>query len=817
MVQFPMAHDQPHAISYGLQGAALATGIVSDSAHGDGFEQKNEDPKYVQVGEGSINPQDAEDRCTERSKTERHHKWINRQITCAAATGNIPWLLQVVHAHLDGMNLINFSTALHRIAKLALGCNSHMRDRVLEQESIHQLQQAVIKHFAKLDFSADASTNAASRAPENAPTNERMSEMRCLSIICWSCATLRIREESLFNRVSQVSSARFAELKPFELSNMLWAFAKLSLGQSAFFDGIAPCLMARRPGQFSPQCLSTIVWAFGTAKVHHAAIFTSFASEIAAKAPTMTPQGIANTAWAFARVRRQEAPLFRELAEAAIRDSLIWTFKAQELSNTVWAFATVGLPHPQLFSCIAEVTESRRFELPPQNVANMLWAYAKLMAAARRHLFQALLGVAICRLEQYKPQEVSAMLWAAAKEVGCPVCRRFFLAVPQYFAHKLPEFTSQALACMVEAFTLADVDSTEFFDAMVQESIRRLRSFQPPSLCTFFRGVALNAIRKNQDTSLAEKLRVIGDHVSQRVSEMQPHNFTHLNQTMDLLPASLKPPSLAALLSTRPITVTALKDSYHGETVVDGVHSDALNGHSRQGRRRANKRRNGGGQIGTRISLAAFQDPTASSNSRPQSTSSQDVDQCEHDGLEMCLEDEDSPSDWMSAPPTCAQKYNDAKHHKFPPVNDFADVDCGSHLAPSVDEVQQAFAQGEHCRDGGTISNYSRPKYGVESAEQWLGVPDTIEPGAFHDSWAPPPMVALAQSLDIFGAEPAQIRPPPGLVPGSFFSQEQGLMYCPQGAGAKANDPAYLYPNAYPGGSGDRLTITHYRGPRMSV
>jgi hypothetical protein len=500
---------------------------------------------------------------------ERHHRWINKQITSAAETGNISWLLQVVEANMARMNLINFSTSLHRVAKLALGTNACSREWIMEHATIQALRKAVVEHVAL------ASIATSGNLPKpSAPLH--VSEMRCLSIICWSCATLRMREESLFDHMARVSETRLAELKPFELSNMLWAFAKLSLGSKRFFDGMASSLLYRREGQFSPQCLSTLVWAFGTAKVHSPAVFTSVAAEITAKAHAMVPQGIANTVWAYARVQRQEAHLFHALAETAVKSDIIWTFKAQELSNIVWAFATVGLPHGQLFTRIAEVTVQRRFELPPQNVANMLWAYAKLVAEARVFLFPPLLELATKQLHTYKPQEVSAILWAAAKETGCPGSNELFMAVPKVFRNQLPTFTSQALACMVEAFVLVEFHDDSFFEAMMEESLARIHTFQPPSLCTLFRGLALRSTGWIDSLALERHIETVKENIIARLDEMQAHNIMHLQQSMELFHPSFSPVDLASLLSngtTLPIKIDGGCDALDIEQVSAHVAS----------------------------------------------------------------------------------------------------------------------------------------------------------------------------------------------------------------------------------------------------
>jgi len=488
-----------------------------------------------------------------RASMERHHKWINRQITGAAESGNIAWLFGVIQEHKGEMNLINCSTALHRIAKLALGSSVQERERLVEHEAIQCLRRHLAGHVGE----------RAGDHGKHARGDELQSEMRCLSIICWSCATMRIREASFFQHVASISGGRLSEMKPFELSNMFWAFAKLSFGHMRIFEGLAPYLLRRRPGQISPQCLSTIVWAFGTAKVHEAAVFTSVARELSQHASSMGPQGIANTAWAFARVRRQELNLFRLLAEATVQESALWNFKPQELSNIVWAFATVGLTHPPLFESIMEVAVQRRAELPPQNIANMLWAYAKLGVPSRWRLFPPLLEVTEQNLEAYKPQEVSAILWAVAREVGCsPSCRRFFLAVPRHFEGRLQEFTSQGLACMVEAYTLAEVDGLSFFDGILRESMNQLGNFQPPSLCTLFRGVAIKARREvvGEDSARTpDHVATISDHIAARLPEMQRHNIVHLAQSLDLLPEHVQATSAAKLRESS--TILAVQHS----------------------------------------------------------------------------------------------------------------------------------------------------------------------------------------------------------------------------------------------------------------
>merc|ERR1719174_310666 len=360
-----------------------------------------------------------------------------------------------------------------------------------------------------------------------------------MSIVCWSCATLRFREEKLMEKISEIVLPCLNELKPFELSNMLWAYAKLSMGNPPLLAAVSERMLSRQQGEFSMQCLSMIAWSFATEKQRDASVFYSIANEIVNHACAKKPQEIANTLWAYAKNRCTEVRLFEELASAAISSGMLWSFKPQELSNTVWAFATVSLQHPALFKQVVAVAISKRRELSPQNIANILWAYAKLQVWSHSGLFPALLSVSVKMMPQHKPHEISAIVWAAAKE-NYPACQRFFGATAHMCAARLHEFPPQALANMVEAFAVIEADSPSFSEAMARESVGRLHQFEPMALSNLFRGIALSTRRaRDMGAPTSERqlqvLGTIGTHIASRMSEMQPSDLGHVEHSLQLL------------------------------------------------------------------------------------------------------------------------------------------------------------------------------------------------------------------------------------------------------------------------------------------
>ncbi|CAK0808342.1 unnamed protein product [Prorocentrum cordatum] len=427
----------------------------------------------------------------------QQHKWINRQVT--QSSGNMQWLLQTISYHLIDMNPINLATALHRVTKLVVSEKSgYTVERLLKEPCFKQLFSTVAQKIE----------TCAAVAPEGQPRTP-LFDVHCMSIVCWSCATLRLAEQQLLCTIAGIARPRLSEFKSFELSNLIWAYAKLSFGLcvgSQLFTAVSKHVMQRKTDDFSLQSLSMVVWSFATAKQKQMSMFQSLAVEIHSKAADAKPQEIANILWAFAKSQAAEVPLFNRLADAALAGNLLGTFKPQELSNTIWAFATVALHHAPLFASLVEAVMSGRGVLSPQNTANILWAYSKLEVDDEQtwQMVSDLIDLAMQRLAQHKPQEISAIIWAASWY--CPDRRRFFEAAAAICAHRLHAFPPSALAYMLEAYASIEqgAPASAFSNALVRQSLGRLHQFDLSALTHLLAGLAQLA-QSPQGSSQAER------------------------------------------------------------------------------------------------------------------------------------------------------------------------------------------------------------------------------------------------------------------------------------------------------------------------
>jgi hypothetical protein len=444
-------------------------------------------------------------------------KLINRQVTRAAEEGNLKSLLEVVATHMAQMNGINLATALHRVAKLATSPGSHAEnfEKIKVDPRFVGLFRAISQHLSRHSFlwhHPDATDGAMLPVSKQLPGEM---PVQCMSIVAWSCATLRIRDEQLFAMIASISVPHLDDLQPFELTNLLWAHAKLQIFVPDMFRKASERIMRRSGGQFTSACLSTIAWSFATIQWRDATVFASIAEDLAAYASEAKPQEISQTLWAFAKSRHHSQVLFDALGKAALVGSKIFQFKQQELSNTVWAFATTGMRNPELFAQIERAVLMKQVGMAPQSIANILWAFAKSQVGLHTAMFPALLDIALSKQGSFKPEEISAVMWAASQV--CPQNARFFSAAQQVCVNRLREFTANAVANLVNTFSSVHTESPRLYVALVRESTRQLPSFGAQSLCNTLEGLAV-ARAGTVYTGGAEEINAAILHVCQEIA-----------------------------------------------------------------------------------------------------------------------------------------------------------------------------------------------------------------------------------------------------------------------------------------------------------
>lgn len=80
-------------------------------------------------------------------------------------------------------------------------------------------------------------------------------------------------------------------------------------------------------------------------------------------------------------------------------------FNPQNVANMVWAFAKLEYePRCPLLSTLAEEATAKLTEFNSQNVSNMLWAFAKFVFIPSKQLLDAAVTKISRNIEQFNPQ-----------------------------------------------------------------------------------------------------------------------------------------------------------------------------------------------------------------------------------------------------------------------------------------------------------------------------------------------------------------------------------------------------------------------------
>ncbi|KAG2488358.1 hypothetical protein HYH03_013048 [Edaphochlamys debaryana] len=311
-----------------------------------------------------------------------------------------------------------------------------------------------------------------------------MAETRCklpaflpqgISNVAWALAAVGHADMLFLDRVVAQCGSQLGGFDVQALANLVWAMASLGYHQPHFLAAVVNECLGRGLDRLSPQNLSNILWGCATLNHRDPRMLTAWAAQTLEKLASFEPQGLSNTAWAFARLGYNSPQLFQALGAAALHK--LDGFTAQGLSNLAWAMATAGHTQPRLFEAISRHAVSLAPAFNAQNCSVLLWA-----AASTRHyderLFEALLGRLVALVEAgpaspghaqdpeaaCEPQNVANALWAVAR-VGHPLSTEAAGPLLRHAVRLLPRMSQQELCNTMWAVACLDLMDEHLFAA----------------------------------------------------------------------------------------------------------------------------------------------------------------------------------------------------------------------------------------------------------------------------------------------------------------------------------------------------------------
>ncbi|CAE8616158.1 unnamed protein product [Polarella glacialis] len=295
------------------------------------------------------------------------------------------------------MNLVNFSTAIHRLARLS---------------AANPGSDAALRRAPTLKTMLIGIASAFSQAGKDP------SLPQSLSNVTWSIATLRIVDTRILELAASLAVLNMKDFKNFELSSLLWSYAKLGTADSMvavvgpLFRAATNRLIACSKGA-GFRSLATAAWAFATARQASQRLFRCISQEACTCLSTANSQEMANLIWACSTVGHKDEVLFNCVAQECV--PRLEEFKAQELSNTFWGFASNDFYHEAFFQKALALAQD--LHLQPQHMANIIWAAARLKRKhpASRAAVLRLIPKCGKGINAFKPQEIASVAQGVAK------------------------------------------------------------------------------------------------------------------------------------------------------------------------------------------------------------------------------------------------------------------------------------------------------------------------------------------------------------------------------------------------------------------
>jgi len=426
------------------------------------------------------------------------------------------------------LNSVNFSTALHRMARFC-SYDQQARKKTLNDPRFALFFCSLTEAMAGMDYTASLSDYH-----ENKDCKKKLTlsfESRLCSNVAWAIAKIRLApplstlpitlsgesdalvETSLKCRLQVLEGAR-------EKQNV-W-IPTLSLLSGRLMDEIS-YISFNSTTAFTTQELANLLWALSTAQRADAQVFQHISLSLVDIMTLKTkPQEFSNSIWAFGTagiVGEGQELLIKSTAKALTDDPTFFDqWKCQEISCAAWGVAKIlsnkSERSPEEDACaltilreVAKALTVRADECKSQEIANSCWSLATLgfgemettassqndyiylksgdLEGDRRLMEKALHAVAksvLPRLNEFRSQELNNLSWAYAR-LGRTECTDLYAAIGREFSNPRRVVTGQDIGTTCWALATANYIDEEAYRAIVSRmNPNEARNYIPQEL-----------------------------------------------------------------------------------------------------------------------------------------------------------------------------------------------------------------------------------------------------------------------------------------------------------------------------------------------
>eukprot|EP00798_Chlamydomonas_sp_ICE-L_P005022 gene5022-biopygen15328 len=415
-----------------------------------------------------------------RRATPRPAQLMGRIMACT----DLSSLDQAITEHGRSFNDRHVSSAMSRVGKLYRRNQVAMAQQMMQDLSVFALRELTNMNARSLSNVLVALSKVGglvNPAVVQGILTEAKLKLRDfnaqeLSNSMWAAAKLGIEDKAFNASWLREAKLKLPDFNAQGLSNSLWAAASLGIVDEAFNAAWLREAKLKLP-DFNAQNLSNSLWAAATLGIEDEAFNATWLREAKLMLPDFNAQGLSNSLWAAATLGIEDAAFNATwLHEAKLK---LPGFNAQNLSNSLWAAATLGIEYEAFHVAWMREAKLKLTDFNAQNLSNTLWAAATL-GIEDAAFNAAWLCAAKLELPDFNVQGLSNSLWAAAN-LGIKD-EAFNAAWLTEAKLKLPGFNAQALFNTLWAAANLGIMDDDFAAAWMRVAKQKLPEFDVQAL-----------------------------------------------------------------------------------------------------------------------------------------------------------------------------------------------------------------------------------------------------------------------------------------------------------------------------------------------
>lgn len=201
------------------------------------------------------------------------------------------------------------------------------------------------------------------------------------------------------------------------ISGVLWSWAKIGWRASddalgCVIESLHVCLTGELWGGLPVnQSMAKTIWALSKLEVPTGPIWPLVIAKVQQYVHLMSSRELANVIWAVAHARQNYPGLLSQVASHLLTRVPATSLNLQDLRNLTWAFAELEYQDGQLLRYLGGPVLARPQDMPPLNIAALLWSLAK-----SRHMlmegWEQLCHSALLKLPDFSAASLCRVAWA---------------------------------------------------------------------------------------------------------------------------------------------------------------------------------------------------------------------------------------------------------------------------------------------------------------------------------------------------------------------------------------------------------------------